>query len=181
VNGDGFEGGEDGSEEGPAPDNGSVSARARDQSRAAGRSGTPDKADRVKFFAELMSRNEFITGVTAKTQARVWGIHEDTAAKDAAEASRLFAVKPEDHEERRARWLAKLEGAQLDARKLARHEALGRLLELEGKAHGFFEAEKHEVKVAPVTLDDLDSLKRSAEANECSGPQPKTNDDEPSS
>jgi hypothetical protein len=181
VNGDGFEGKEDDSEGESAADGTVTSARTRDPHGSAPGARPASKADRVAYFADLMAKNEFITGVTGPQCARAWGLSEETISKDTAEASRLFAVKPEQHEERRARWLAKLEGAQLDARKLKRHEALGRLLELEGKAHGFFEAEKHEVKVAAVQLDDLDALRKAAEANECSGSPPKTSESEPSS
>ncbi len=77
------------------------------------------------------------------------------AAVDAAEASRSFRTTGEAREDIKARWLAKIESAQANARKRNRCEAEARLLELEGKAQGLFEPE--EIKLSG-NLGDLLAL-----------------------
>lgn len=108
-------------------------------------SDTPEKAERVGFIAEMMADGKWVTGVTFRQLAGLWSLHPDTVKKDAAEASRSFEVDDEEKASRKARWLAKLENAQANARKLKRCEAEAKFLELEGKASGFFEAEKIEI------------------------------------
>ena len=104
-----------------------------------------EKSKRVAHIAELMAGGQWVTGVTARGLAIEWGIHYDTVKKDAAEASRRFKEDPEEREDRKARWLAKLESAQANARHRGRCEAEARFLELEAKARGFFEPERVEL------------------------------------
>lgn len=92
-----------------------------------------------------MAEGDWVTGVTYRGLADDWGLHPDTVMKDAAEASRAFAVPEEERAARRERWLAQIEDAKKNARRLNKPEAEARLLELQGKAEGFFEPEKLEL------------------------------------
>lgn len=102
-----------------------------------------------------MAANNWVTGITFRELAEEWGIHPDTVKKDAAEASRSFEVSDEERATRKAQWLARLESATENARKLKRCEAEARFLELQGKAEGFFEPQKVELS---GSLGDLLSL-----------------------
>jgi hypothetical protein len=104
----------------------------------------PTLDERQAFFAAEMLANRFITGVTVKQYAAQWGLHIDTVKRDAAAASKLFRADPKEADDRKSRGLAKLEGAQEAARAAGRHEAVKGLLELEAKAGGYMEPEKHE-------------------------------------
>jgi hypothetical protein len=113
------------------------------------------KGERVRLIAERMAKGEWVTGITFRELAAEWGIHPDTVKKDAAEASRSFEVSDEERASRKAQWLAKIESATENARRLERCEAEARFLELQGKAEGFFEPQKVELS---GSLGDLLSL-----------------------
>lgn len=135
------------------PKNGAQNAPPSDPSSRA--HSCPSKADRVRIIAEMMANGEWVTGVTFLELAQRWGIHPDTVKKDSAEASRSFQVSDEERADRKARWLAQLESATSNARRLKRCEAEARFLELQGKAEGFFEPQKVELS---GSLGDLLSL-----------------------
>lgn len=101
-----------------------------------------EKADRIAYIVSLMAQNLWVTGVTGPELAKHWGLSVETLAKDAQEASRFFVVSPGDRAFLQARWHAKLEGAQAQAARLGRMEALAQLLKLEGDHLGTFEEPK---------------------------------------
>lgn len=101
-----------------------------------------EKADRIAYLVSLMAQNLWVTGVTGPELAKHWELSEETMTKDAAEASRFFVVNPLDRAFLQARWHAKLEGAQAQAARAGRLEALAQLLKLEGDHLGTFEAPK---------------------------------------
>jgi hypothetical protein len=116
-----------------------------------------------------MADGRFITGITVAEYARKWGIAEQTARLDSAEASRSFEETDEERAAAKSRWLAQVESATANARKMKRCEAEVRFLELQGKARGFLDQKiELNAKIATVELEDLDQLRRAAEANEWS-------------
>ncbi len=114
-----------------------------------------------------MACGDWVTGITFRELAAEWGLNPDTVKKDAAEASRSFAVPEEERAARRSRWLVQIEDAKKNARRLNKPEAEARLLELQGKAEGFFEPEKFELS---GSLGDLLALATGAGGED---PEPK--------
>jgi hypothetical protein len=141
-------------EENPGGDGVEVGADEADPSPRVA-TPAPPKAERVRTIIEMMAGGEWVTGLTFLQLAEQWSLHPDTVKKDAAEASRSFEVSDEERASRKARWLAKVESATENARRLKRCEAEARFLELQGKAEGFFEPQKVELS---GSLGDLLSL-----------------------
>jgi hypothetical protein len=100
------------------------------------------KQGRLDYIVSLMAQNLWVTGVTGVELAEAWGLSAETLAKDAAEASRTFTANPLDRAFLQARWHAKIEGAQAQAARMGRLEALASLLKLEGDHLGTFEEAK---------------------------------------
>lgn len=125
------------------------------------------KQERIAEIRKIMAGLQWITGRSAPELAKKWGYTVDTIERDAAEASRSLQGD-EDRDEARKLWRMKVSNAQALAAKTGRYEAVKGLLDLEGKALGIYEAEKHEVN---WSLGDLLELGLSGGGGE--GPDPK--------
>lgn len=101
-----------------------------------------DKQGRIDYMVSLMAQNLWVTGVTGPELAKCWELSKETIEKDSAEASRFFNTNPLDRAFLQARWHAKIEGAQAQAARMGRLEALAQLLKLEGDHLGTFEEPK---------------------------------------
>jgi hypothetical protein len=118
--------------------------------------GRPGKRERLDYIIELMVSNRWVTGITGPMLASIWGLAKVTVDKDAAEASRqIGSFSRADREQRKALWLANLESARAKAYRDCRMESVKGLLELEGKAFGFFEPERHSVDVEVSNAAEL--------------------------
>lgn len=107
----------------------------------------PEKSERIDAIVDLMVTGHWVTGKTGPQLAKEWGLALDTVERDSAEASRRVKslINPQEREELKARFLAKLEGVLSASLSAGRFEAAKGILELEGKALGHFEPEKVEV------------------------------------
>lgn len=125
---------------------GSASQRAREAKKPRAVKKL-DKQERIDRIIRLMVTGAWVTGKTAPELAAKWKLAPNTVEHDAAEASRRIRdlMDPQEREELKARFVAKLEGVLDAALKAKRFEAAKGILELEGKALGHFEAEKVEV------------------------------------
>lgn len=122
-------------------------ARAKDGDLDEVRPVPETKAERIDRIIEMMVDGEWVTGKSAPHLAKEWGLSTNTIERDSAEASRRIRdlVTPQEREELKARYLAKLEGVLSQALARGKFEAAKGILELEGKALGHFEPEKVEV------------------------------------
>jgi hypothetical protein len=110
------------------------------------KSATPSKRERLDYIVGEMVLNRWVTGVTGVQLAKQWKLSQSTLDRDASEASRsVRPMDPAELEQRKALWMANIEAARAEANRRGRMESVKGLLELEGKALGFFEPEKIEV------------------------------------
>jgi hypothetical protein len=137
--------------------------------------GLKRPAERVDYIVDLMERLEWRRGKTAPELAAIWGVSVSAVENYSAEASRRVTADPDEARRDITAGCRKLFRDAVNEGDAKSARAVG---ELWATVSGAKAAEKHEHKVAGVTLDDLDEMKRAAEANECSG---TSNDSEPSS
>ena len=77
--------------DGAEPDEPITTAHARAIDTAA-----PSKADRIEHIFKLMTAMEFTRGRTVRHLSELWGLHEDTVSRDAAEAHRMVMCDKDD-------------------------------------------------------------------------------------
>jgi hypothetical protein len=92
-----------------------------------------------------MIAQQFITGHTVAEYAKKWGMAEQTLRLDSAEASRSFEETDEERATAKSRWLATVQGAAMNARKMGQLGAEARFLELQARAQSFLEPHKVEI------------------------------------
>lgn len=128
---------------------------------------TLTKVQRIDHIIRMMVDGEWVTGKSAPRLAKEWNLSTNTIERDSAEASRRIRdlVTPQEREELKARYLAKLEGVLARALESGKFEAAKGILELEGKALGHFEPEKVEVS---GNLSDLLQLGLTPNSKEAS-------------
>ena len=132
-------------------------------------------AERVDYIADVMERLEWQRGKTGKSLAGIWGVAVSTVNNYAAEASRRVTADAEEAKRDISAGCRRLFKDAVDNCDAKSARAVG---ELWAAVSGAKAAERHEHKVTGVSLDDLDDLKATAEANECS---PPSNESEQSS
>lgn len=125
----------------------------------------PAKGERIQQIVDLMVSGLWVTGKSGPELAKSWGLAVNTVERDSAEASRHIQslMNPQERAERKAIFLAKLEGAQSAALKAGEYSAAARFMELEGKTLGHFEPEKVELS---GNLGDLLQLGLTSDSEE---------------
>lgn len=122
--------------------------------------------DRVAYIREMMLRLEWVRGVTGPDLAPIWGVAESTVNNYAAEASRQV-IGDEDEAKR---------DITAGARKLFKQaveqgnsKAAKEMGDLWATVSGAKAPEKREHTVKGVSLDDVDAMRKAAEANDDAG------------
>jgi hypothetical protein len=102
-----------------------------------------------------MRANRYVRNVSIAEASERWGLSPNTVKTDAMEAARSFEESDEEKVAGKALWLQRIRDAAAQASKLEQPRAVSSLLELEGKAKGYFEPQKVELS---GSLGDLLSL-----------------------
>lgn len=134
--------------------------------------------ERTAVIRRLMASGRWVTGVTGDDLSRVWRVTATTVRRYAAEASRSLREEGPELEDLRARTMATLETVVSQA--IATGElrtAVSGIAEL-AKIRGLQAPTRVEASVG-VSLDDIEEIRRTAEANvsegsECSEPQQRS-------
>jgi len=110
-------------------------------------SATRIKCERIAHIETLMATNKWRSGVTAYELSDRWGVGIKAIEAYAAEASRRIKneFNPEERRQLKALWLRNVYEAQRECRESGDMSALGKMLDLEARALGHFEAEKVQV------------------------------------
>lgn len=133
-------------------------------------------AERIDAIRRLMANGRWVTGVTGLDLAKHWRVTPETVRRYAAEASRALRADESDLDDLRARNRATLETIVSEA--MASKDLRSAIAAIATMADllGLKAPTKIEASVG-VSLDELDEIRRAAEANtnegkpECSTPK----------
>jgi hypothetical protein len=130
--------------------------------------------ERVEYIADLMGDLKWRRGKTSKALCEIWGVAKSTVENYSAEASRLVTSDEATAKRDITAGARKLFVAAVEVGDAKGAKAMG---DLWAAISGAKAPDKHEHKVSSVTLDDLDEMRATAEANACD----PSNETEPSS
>jgi hypothetical protein len=126
-----------------APSKESTGQRARARSKPDAKA--PKKRERVKHLIRMMRENRYVRHLTIDELAAEWGLSPRTVEDDVSAAARSFEEDDDEKRLGKALWLEQIRSAAQRADGASQGHVVARLLELEGKAKGYFEPQKVEI------------------------------------